>query len=267
MLRYLGTGQRDYAAKPIRPGRRGWWEFQAVLSGRIAPMDEQGRQVDEMSGPRLWLFAPEYIHGWLGDGEWCTVAVFHFSWVPEGVERLLLAQGPVAMALNAEQVEQLAQWSIELAEHLRRPRASSPAHHLRVLSGLCCMLWQGVGDRNVQDPREADRQRVEDALHWYRQHLYQAPTVEDVAKVIYCSPAHLRRLFHQHRGCSPASALLRCRLQRAQELVEAGDLPLKTVASEAGFRSQEVFTRVFRQTYGQSPSRWRQRQRHRDASR
>ncbi|TVR47011.1 MAG: AraC family transcriptional regulator [Planctomycetota bacterium] len=263
MLRYLGTGQRNYAQRSIRPDRRAWWEFEAALSGHIYPILDGGVAADTGQGARLWLFPPQIIHGWMGNGQVAEVVVFHFSWVPEGIERGLCSQGPVSMPLTVEQVQSIRASSALAKEHLQRPRASSQSHFMRIAAELCCLLWEHLGDRPLDNPREVDRQRVEDALQWYRQHLYLSPSVDAVAQAAFCSPAHFRRLVHAHRGCSPLQALASIRLRRAEGLIEAGDLPLKAIAQEAGFRSHEVFSRSFAQHYGVSPSRWRDRRRHR----
>lgn len=263
MLRYLGTGGRDYAATPIRVGRRGWWEFQAVLAGRINWTTEAGASRDGVRGKRLWLFAPDCAHGWTGDGHTAEVVVFHYPWLPDGLERVARDEGPLSVALNQQAITTLRVFSQTAAEHLRRPRAASSSRHFYALGYLSTLIWDGIGDRHLADPRALDRQRVKDALAWYRQHLYLAPTVKQVAAAVFCSPAHLRRLFHQHCHCSPAQALLAQRLRRAEELITAGELSLGMVASESGFRNQAVFNRVFKAHSGLAPSVWRARRTHR----
>lgn len=264
MLRYLGTGQRDYAANPIRPSRRPWWEFQAVLSGRIAWTTAAGISHQGYSGPQMWLFAPAELHGWTGDGSSAEVVVFHYPWLPDGLQQTMKDGEPLTLPLSQAAVSTLRELSQVAVEHLRRPRASSASRHLYALGSLCTLIWDGIGDRQLAAPREMDQQRVADALAWYRQHLYLAPTVEEVAEAVFCSPAHLRRLFHEHCQCAPAQALLTQRLHRAQELLSAGELSMGGVAQESGFRHQAVFNRVFKAHYGVPPSQWRARQIHRN---
>ncbi|TVR17240.1 MAG: AraC family transcriptional regulator [Planctomycetota bacterium] len=266
MLRYLGTGLRNYAHNPIRAGRRGLWEFQAVLSGRIAWTTAAGPSRYGCVDRRLWLFPPNYTHGWTGDGDPAEVVVFHYPWIPDGLDRVAYEDGPLTMPLTDGQIDHLRRFGQIAGEHLRRPRASSTSRHLFVLAWLSQMMWDSIGDRQLANPREMDRQRVEDALSWYRQHLYLAPTVQEVAEAVFCSLAHLRRLFHQHCHCSPAQALLQQRLRRAQELISAGSMSLAAVAKESGFRSQAVFTRVFKSNCGVAPSRWRSQTTHRSGS-
>ena len=83
-------------------------------------------------------------------------------------------------------------------------------------------------------------------------------SVDDIAKAVGVSRSHLYRAFQAVYGCSPSEYLIRCRLQRARQLLSATALPVGTVAASAGFEDPLYFSRLFRQRTGQSPSAWRE---------
>jgi AraC family transcriptional regulator len=85
----------------------------------------------------------------------------------------------------------------------------------------------------------------------------QGLTLEVLAQQTGYSPHHFGRLFRQTTGESPYQFVLRRRLERAQQRLEATDLPLAQVAAACGFADQSSFTRAFKRTLGVTPSAYR----------
>jgi len=78
-------------------------------------------------------------------------------------------------------------------------------------------------------------------------------TVEDMAEYARMSRAHFNRMFKQQSGCSPASYLLRYRVERALHMMKASAASLAQIASECGFYDQSHFSRSFKKLTGHSP--------------
>ena len=69
------------------------------------------------------------------------------------------------------------------------------------------------------------------------------------------------QLFLYHTmGYSPKQYLLLNRLSYAQELLENSDLPVSQIAFQCGFGDANNFIRAFRESFGLSPSQFRQRE-------
>lgn len=66
-----------------------------------------------------------------------------------------------------------------------------------------------------------------------------------------------RKAFAATIGCGPATYRLRLRLERAQDLLAAGSLPVATVAARCGWGDPLQFTAVFRRHLGMPPRTWR----------
>lgn len=79
----------------------------------------------------------------------------------------------------------------------------------------------------------------------------------ELAQVAGLSTFHFSRAFRQTTGHAPQAWLLRQRLERAQELLAGGGLPLPDAAIEAGFCSHAHLTATFRRLLGTTPSAWR----------
>lgn len=72
---------------------------------------------------------------------------------------------------------------------------------------------------------------------------------------------HLRRLFLEHLGAPPIAVAQTHRLLSAKRLLDETDLPLRTVALAAGFRSVRRFNQTIRQTWQRTPRELRKTRR------
>jgi len=72
------------------------------------------------------------------------------------------------------------------------------------------------------------------------------------------SPRQLTRLFREHLGEAPGSAVRRIRLEIAARLTATTDLPLSQVARRCGFSSGESLRQAFVAKFGVSPRAFRQ---------
>ncbi len=70
-----------------------------------------------------------------------------------------------------------------------------------------------------------------------------------------------RKLFTARMRCAPAAYRNRCRLDRARELLLAGDLPVKEIADRLGWSSVPSFSLAFKSAVGLSPAHYRARRR------
>lgn len=75
------------------------------------------------------------------------------------------------------------------------------------------------------------------------------------------SAEHLRRICRRELGRTPMEHVTYMRIQRAQELLDAGDEKLDAIAPQVGYRSAIVFSRAFVRCVGLTPSQYRERRR------
>jgi AraC family transcriptional regulator len=84
-------------------------------------------------------------------------------------------------------------------------------------------------------------------------------TSGDLAARAYLSRFHFDRLVRAAAGESPGRFRRRVLLERAAFRLATSDLGVLDVAVEAGYSSNEAFTRAFQRAYGIVPSVWRTR--------
>jgi transcriptional regulator GlxA family with amidase domain len=89
-------------------------------------------------------------------------------------------------------------------------------------------------------------------VHWILQRLNQPIRVDEMAEYVHMSPRSFARKFKLSGGTPPGKFVERLRLDRARELIEAGE-PIKSVASIIGFASLTAFRSSFKSVYGVTP--------------
>ena len=86
----------------------------------------------------------------------------------------------------------------------------------------------------------------------------QSLSLSGVAGQLHVSGAHLSRTFKRDVGASFSHYLLNLRMRRAAEMLAAGALSVREVASSAGLSDAAYFHRVFKRHTGMTPGKYRQ---------
>lgn len=109
----------------------------------------------------------------------------------------------------------------------------------------------------IERPLPARCDSVGDVLSWMERHLDRDVTVEQLAAQAHMSPRTFARRFQQETGTTPYRWLLRQRVLRAQELLEATDETVDSVAGRAGFGNAAGLRHHFLRTLGTTPHAYR----------
>ncbi len=95
------------------------------------------------------------------------------------------------------------------------------------------------------------------ARAWALQHLDRALTLRDLAAQESMSVRTFTRRFREEAGLSPLRWLTQQRIERAQQLLEASDLPVDQIAAEVGFGTGASLRQHLHAALGVSPSAYR----------
>ncbi len=104
--------------------------------------------------------------------------------------------------------------------------------------------------------REAETRVLRTVRHM-RERLAEPLSLAELAQVAGWAPAHFATVFRRQMQTPPLIFLTRLRLQRACELLKAGDAPLAEIGAQVGFADPFYFSRVFSRHQGQSPAAYR----------
>ena len=147
----------------------------------------------------------------------------------------------------------------ELVTSLRNP----PVHlagcrmwfQAKALEVAATVLYQPVEEEEFfcQRVKQLNRERVQKVLALLKQNLALPLSLEEIGRRVGCSPFHLSRIFAQERGQTITACLRQLRLERAAELLRAGQCNVSEAALEVGYNSLSHFTVAFRETFGCCP--------------
>lgn len=97
------------------------------------------------------------------------------------------------------------------------------------------------------------QERVEQVIFLLKQNLAEPPSLEELGKKIGCSHFYLSRIFSAQTGHTITQHLRQLRMERAAELLKAGDHNVTEAAVEVGYNSLSHFSAAFTETFGVCP--------------
>jgi len=121
------------------------------------------------------------------------------------------------------------------------------AQHLSI---LCNQIL--VQQRNAEPPV------ITRAKAFIQEHQTDSLRLGEVAKAVHTSPFYFCKIFKKATGLNFTDYLSRIRIERARNLLLNPQLRVSEIAFEVGFQSLTHFNRVFKNTVGQSPTRYRE---------
>jgi LacI family transcriptional regulator len=99
------------------------------------------------------------------------------------------------------------------------------------------------------------------AVAYIRQHACDPASVGDVVAAVGLSRSTLHVRFKEAMGRTMHAEIQRVQIERARNLIAVTDLPLKQIATMAGFAHINYLTTVFRHQIGWTPAEYRKRAR------
>jgi LacI family transcriptional regulator len=115
----------------------------------------------------------------------------------------------------------------------------------------------GIRCRRSSEVLAIDDEEVVAAVRFIREHAHQVLQVEDVLKRIPLGRRTLERRFRKLLGWSIAVEIQRAHFTLARRLLVVTDLPITSVADQAGFSDYRHMTRVFHRLLETTPAAYR----------
>lgn len=242
----------DYRWDGRQRGTTPFTVLQHTISG-AGRLRHEGQQILVRPGETMLLVIPHNHCYWIEAGE-----RWEFFWISmNGVEALriheliLHARGPL-LRLRPQTVEQLAACSLRLI----RGEGDRPGAASAIAYEAAMLLFDDVFGPGEQ-PDDAGGGLAR-ALTFLRANLQDDIGVEQLARSAGLSRAHFSRRFADFTGLPPAEFLTQERMRRAAKLLIANRaMSVKEIAGLCGVADSNYFSKLFRRTYGVSPSEFR----------
>ena len=106
----------------------------------------------------------------------------------------------------------------------------------------------------------ASSPELEECVQYMQEHFFESDMcIDRICRHAYVSRSSLQRYFAQRFDTSPKQYILNLRMEMAVRLLTENEMTIAEVANACGFQDAKYFSRIFRQTYGTSPSQLRLR--------
>ena len=112
-------------------------------------------------------------------------------------------------------------------------------------------------DLRLPDVTIEEFRHLDYAIRHVEAHLSTPPSIRELARIAQMSVYQLDRRMRRVFGLTTGQWMLQTRINHARERLVDTELPVASVALEAGYSDQSAFTRQFRRSTGLSPSEFR----------
>jgi len=137
-------------------------------------------------------------------------------------------------------------YGVKVANQIARVMVSSPER-------------SGGQNQYIEQPtiEKASDERLANLIEHIKSNLTDDYPIEWVASYCAMSSRNFSRCFKANQGSSFKSWLNNMRLNRSQELLESTALSITKVSEQAGFCSEQIFRKHFKQRFDTTPKAWR----------
>jgi two-component system, response regulator YesN len=108
------------------------------------------------------------------------------------------------------------------------------------------------------DDRDRSSQVINRICHYIEKHLSEDLSLVRLAEIHYFNPSYLSYFFKQECGINLSEYIDKCRIRKAKELLQDGDLKIWEVGASVGYNSAHSFTRFFKKVTGMTPKEYRE---------
>jgi AraC-like DNA-binding protein len=133
--------------------------------------------------------------------------------------------------------------------------AQSVWYQAKALEVAAEFFFVAPGEQELfcQRQQRISAERVEKVVAVLREKLAEPPTLEELGRVVGCSPFHLSRTFSAANGMTIPQYTRQLRMERAAELLKSGKFNVTEAALEVGYSSLSHFSQAFHDTFGCCP--------------
>lgn len=201
-----------------------------------------------------FLIEPDYQTTYISDEKnpWTYIWI-GFSGKSAGsiVDSLGLSQdNPI---FTCSEGEKLKKYVMEIIRH----NHSTPEDTYRAMGMFFLFISTLAQSQKSQLAVTDSNTYVRHAISYIHRHIHEPILVEDVADYVGLNRSYLSVLFKTHTGMTPIRYIQNCRITKARHLLESSRLSVESIAYSCGYQKPESLMKVFRQTYGCSPTAYR----------
>lgn len=95
--------------------------------------------------------------------------------------------------------------------------------------------------------------KLQQVIEYINAYLDRDLSLRELSNLLQMSPHYFSQLFKQSTGTTPHQYVIRCRVEKAKDLIRQNKLSLAEIATQVGFTDQSHFHRHFKRLVGVTP--------------
>lgn len=238
------------------------WLQQGQLRLRIGETVYAGRQGD------IFYINPRELHSMQGQSADCRyyALVFPLSWLgfaqPDEVNELYLKPllentAGVVNRLPCQTAEQAARLLEELVNwYYGREAGAWLGIKANLLRFYHCVYQNGLVQRKVEGVC-SQAEALWSISRYIQQHSGEKLSLQRLGAEFHMSAKYFSVYFQRHFDRGFSDYLTAVRMEQAKSLLARTDQDIEWIAEQCGFSAGSYFIRIFRQTQGMTPGRYR----------
>ncbi|TCM99104.1 two-component system response regulator YesN [Paenibacillus sp. BK033] len=142
-------------------------------------------------------------------------------------------------------------------DYLDKISRSSSLHELKdLMLGVFDLVESCTGARNKE---ESANRIIEQIKQMIEERYDQDLSLEGIAEQVYLTPSYLSYLFKKETGQSLIRYITQVRMDKAVVLLRDTNMKIVDICQKLGYRNSNYFIQSFRQHYGVTPAKYRER--------
>lgn len=105
---------------------------------------------------------------------------------------------------------------------------------------------------------------VEQVEEYIYSHISEPLNIEEIAKDVHVSSAHLGRMFRKKHNMSIIDYITEQRISLAKKLLQDGNITVSAASVKAGYNNYSYFTKIFKKCTGKTPREYVQEMRNKE---
>lgn len=111
--------------------------------------------------------------------------------------------------------------------------------------------------KDIKPKIDIDDDRIHKVLSYIHKNIHNPITLDTLSETLYLSKDHFIRLFKRKVGITPSQYINQKKIEKAQLMLVANDMPIKSIVLSLAFDDQSYFNRLFKKVTGLTPQEYR----------
>ena len=141
--------------------------------------------------------------------------------------------------------------SIFITECLKKVYES---HTKQAVLSVLKSIVEYLAERNRDERLSRNQKSAKSMMEYIEENYGEDLSLDTLADHFKLSKTYINRLLKNYSGKSFLEILLKCRMEKAEDLIAQGEHKIYEIAEMVGYHDQSYFIRVFKKYYGVTPN-------------